>query len=122
MAHSPSPVGAALRGRCPCCGQGRLFRRYLEVEPRCDSCGLDLTQVDSGDGPAVFVILIGGALIMIGVVLVEVRFHPPYWVHALIWIPAITLLSIGLIRPFKAVLIGLQFKYKAQEGRLGDSS
>ena len=122
MTHGVSPVGAAVRGRCPCCGQGRLFQSYLGVRPRCEACDLDLSQVDSGDGPAVFVILIAGALLMIGVVLVESLFHPPYWVHALIWVPTIILLSLGMIRPFKAVLIGLQFKYKAQEGRLGDPS
>lgn len=120
MNATVSPVAAALRGRCPACGEGHLFVRYLTVVSHCDACGMDLREVDPGDGPAVFVILVGGALVMIAVVAVEVAFTPPYWVHALIWIPTVIALGLGLIRPFKAVLIGLQCKYKAREGRTAD--
>jgi uncharacterized protein (DUF983 family) len=116
-----SPVGAALRGRCPACGGGRLFIGYLAMAPRCEVCDEDLSETDPGDGPRAFAILIGGALIMVGVVTVEVRFHPPYWVHAVIWVPTITVVLLGLVRLLKALMIGLQFKFKAREGRISDS-
>ena len=110
-----------MRGRCPACDRGRLFTGYLAIGPHCAACGQDFSETDPGDGPRVFAILIGGALIMIGVITVEVLFHPPYWVHAVIWVPTVTGVLLGLMRPLKALLIGLQFKYKAREGRISDS-
>ena len=57
---APNPLLSGLAGRCPSCGEGRLFEGYLKVAPRCEACGFYLAKADSGDGPAVFVILIGG--------------------------------------------------------------
>jgi uncharacterized protein (DUF983 family) len=74
--------------------------------------------LQAGDGPAVFVILIVGAIVAGGALITEVAFHPPYWVHAAIWGPAVVILSLGLLRPFKAALIVLQYKHRAEEGRL----
>jgi uncharacterized protein (DUF983 family) len=116
-----SPLWAALRGLCPACGSGRLFTGYLAMAPRCEVCDEDLTETDPGDGPRAFAILIGGALIMVGVIIVEVRFHPSYWVHAVIWVPTIAAVLLGLVRLLKALMIGLQFKLKAREGRISDS-
>src|SRR5215216_5216071 len=82
-----SPLDVALRGACPRCGRGRLFRGLLGVVERCSECGLDLRGNDAGDGPAVFVILGLGAIIMILEFWVEFRFEPPWWVHVLIWGP-----------------------------------
>jgi len=75
-------------------------------------CGLDLKKEDSGDGPAVFVILILGALIVPLAIGVEVLFHPPEWVHLVIWPPVILAGAIALLRPFKATMIALQFRHK----------
>jgi len=112
------PIRAGLMGRCPRCGEGRLFSGYLTVAKRCEACGLDYAFADSGDGPAVFVILIIG-FIVVGLALwAEVSFSPPLWVHFLLWIPLTLVLSLAALRLFKGVLITLQYRNRAQEGRL----
>lgn len=114
----PSTAHAALRGCCPRCGQGKLFDGYLTVAARCSHCGLDYAMFDAGDGPAVFVVLIVGAIVCAGALYVEFTFSPPYWVHAVLWIPAILILTFGLLRLMKALLLVLQYKHRAGEGRL----
>ncbi len=109
----PSFLSAGLRGRCPRCGRGRLFAGYLTVAPRCAVCGLDFSQVDSGDGPAVFIILIVGFLVVGAALVTEILFHPPYWLHLVLWIPAILGGSLGLLRPLKATFIALQYRHLA---------
>ncbi len=119
MAYAPqSPFSTGVRSRCPRCGEGKLYKGLLEVRESCDHCGLDYSQVDSGDGPAVFVIFILGAVTVLGALLVDSLFAPPYWAHAIIWAPVIIGGSIGLLAPFKGVLIALQYHNKAREGRL----
>lgn len=113
-----SPIAAGLACRCPRCGRGKLYKGFLDLAPRCEACGLDYGFIDAGDGPAVFVILIGGALVVVLALWVEVKYEPPLWLHALLWIPAILGVTLGLLRPFKAVLIALQYRNKAAEGRL----
>ena len=76
---TPSPFRAGLACRCPRCGRGRLFRGLLTIVDRCPVCDLDLRGNDAGDGPAVFVILGLGAIIMILVFWVEFRYEPPWW-------------------------------------------
>ena len=110
-----SPILAGLTCRCPACGKGRLFAGYLALAPACEVCGLDYTHADSGDGPAVFVILILGFAAVGAALVVEVAFRPPYWLHVVLWLPAILGGSLGLLRPFKAILVALQFKHKATQ-------
>jgi uncharacterized protein (DUF983 family) len=116
-----SPYLAGLRRRCPRCGQGRLFAGYLDLARRCDRCGLDYRFVDAGDGPAVFVILIAGFLVVGLAVVVEFIWRPPYWVHAMLWIPAVLFVTLGMLRPLKGVLVALQFHHKAAEGLIDES-
>ena len=118
-ATEPSVAKAALLGRCPRCGRASLFDGYLKVAPRCASCGLDYAMFDAGDGPAVFVILIVGAIVAGSALVVEVKYEPPYWVHAVLWIPLILILSFAMLRLMKSALLVLQYKHKAGEGRLG---
>jgi uncharacterized protein (DUF983 family) len=108
---------ASLLARCPRCGRGQLFRGFLDVAPQCGSCGQDFSRFEAGDGPAVFVILIVGAIVAGGALLTEVWFQPPYWVHGVIWGPAVVILSLSLLRPLKAGMIALQYKHRAEEGR-----
>lgn len=106
------PLSAGLRCCCPRCGEGKLYRGLLTVTERCSVCDLDLSGQDSGDGPAVFVILIVGAIVVAVALWVELSFAPPFWIHILYQIPLVTGLSIGLLRPFKAVLIAYQYRHK----------
>jgi uncharacterized protein (DUF983 family) len=114
----PGVLQAALFGKCPRCGKGPLFDGYLKVAPRCSACDLDYSGFDAGDGPAVFVILIVGAIVAGSALYVEFTFHPPYWVHAVLWLPAITILSFTFLRLAKSLLLVLQYKHRAGEGRL----
>ncbi len=119
-ASSPTalPIARGLRGRCPACGEGHLFKGFLSLRPSCEKCGQDFTFADAGDGPAVFVILIGGAIV-VGLALgVEIIYQPPYWLHAALWLPLILLVTLAPLRLIKGVLIALQFHHKAAEGRL----
>jgi uncharacterized protein (DUF983 family) len=113
-----SPYLAGLKCRCPRCGEGRLFSGYLELAPRCERCRLDYGFADAGDGPAVFVILIAGFLIVGLAVVVEFVWRPPYWLHAILWVPLVLTVTLGLLRPLKGLLVALQFHHKAAEGRI----
>ena len=89
---STTVLQSALRGvacRCPSCGQGKLFAGFLRLRPKCASCGLDYAFIDSGDGPAVFIILIAGAIVVTAALIVEVKYQPPFWLHAVLWLPLI---------------------------------
>jgi uncharacterized protein (DUF983 family) len=109
----PSPLDVGLRGVCPRCGRGKLFRGLLTVVERCPVCDLDLRAHDAGDGPAVFVILGLGAIVMMLVFWVEFRFAPPWWVHAVLWLPFITVAAIWLLRLLKALLINQQYIHRS---------
>jgi uncharacterized protein (DUF983 family) len=113
-----STIISGLLGRCPACGRGKMFSGYLPRAPRCKMCGLDYSFADSGDGPAVFVILVTGFIVVGAALYVEMVYSPPYWLPAALWGPLAILLPLLLLRSFKGVLIALQYKNKAQEGRL----
>ncbi len=115
--HADAP-SAGLRGRCPRCGDGALFSGFLAVKPKCEACGLDFAFADSGDGPAVFIILIAGFIVVFLALATEVLYSPPYWVYAVIFLPLTLIVSLGLLRPAKGLMIGLQYRNKAEEGRL----
>lgn len=124
VSEAGPPVGllaAALRCRCPRCGRGKIFAGLLDVVPRCAVCGLDISAQDAGDGPAVFVILFLGALVVFLAIMVEMLFSPPLWVHLVLWTPTIIGGAILLLRPFKAGLIALQYRHLAL-GKEADSA
>ncbi len=108
-----SPLRTGLTCKCPACGEGKLFSGFLDVAEQCDRCGQDFSRINSGDGPAVFVIFIVGFAVVGLAFWVEVVFSPPYWLQLAIWMPAILIASVGLLRPFKAILIALQFRHKS---------
>ncbi len=112
------PIGRGLRGRCPRCGEGKLFQGFLTLRPSCERCGLDYGFADAGDGPAVFVILIGGAIVVFAALMTEVVYQPPYWLHAALWLPLILLVTLAPLRLLKGLLIALQYHHKAAPGRL----
>lgn len=113
-----TPISRGLLGRCPRCGEGKMFNGFLTLRPACDKCGLDYDFADAGDGPAVFVILLGGGLVVMAALITEVVYQPPYWLHAALWLPLILLLTLLPLRMIKGVLIALQFHHKAAPGQL----
>lgn len=116
-----SPFSTGLACRCPRCGRGKLFKGFLKVVETCPACGLDLSGADAADGPAVFIIFILGALVVPMALLTEAWFAPPLWVHMVIWGPVILLGAIALLRPFKAIMVAIQYHHRSGEGggRLG---
>jgi uncharacterized protein (DUF983 family) len=113
-----SPYLTGLSGRCPRCGKGHLFAGFLGIRPRCEACGLDYSFADAGDGPAVFVILISGFIVVGLALVVEFAYQPPFWLHAAMWGPLILLATLAPLRLIKGLLIALQYHHKAAEGRL----
>jgi len=113
-----SPFSAGIRSKCPKCGRGGLFKGFLDIKDRCEVCDLDLGFVDAGDGPAVFIILIVGFFVSGGALGVEIAYHPDYWVHAVLWGPMILILPLVLLRPFKAVLIAIQYHSRVRDDHL----
>jgi uncharacterized protein (DUF983 family) len=114
----PSPFATGIGGRCPRCGEGKLFDGYLKVRPKCVACGLDFGFADSADGPAVFIMLIAGFGVLGSALAVEIAYEPPIWVHLALWLPLATITCLALLRPLKGIAIALQFVNKAEEGRL----
>ncbi|KMO29858.1 membrane protein, partial [Methylobacterium tarhaniae] len=88
-----SPATVGLRGRCPRCGEGHLFKGFLSFRPACEVCGLDFRFIDSADGPAFFVMSIVGIVVVALAMWVEFAYEPPMWVHALLWAPLSIVLS-----------------------------
>jgi uncharacterized protein (DUF983 family) len=111
-------IRTGLLCHCPRCGQGKLFHGFLTLAPQCKVCGLDFDFADSGDGPAVLIILFAGAIVVAAALVTEAVYHPPYWVHAALWLPLILILTLGPLRPTKGLMIALQYFHKAHEGQL----
>ena len=113
-----SPLRTGVRGRCPRCGQGRLFRGILTLREKCDVCGLDYSFADPADGPAFFVICFGCVPAVAFAIWIELQFAAPYWIHLVTSLPALLLTCIPPLRPLKGWLVASQFFYKAGEGTL----
>jgi uncharacterized protein (DUF983 family) len=119
----PTLTESALRGiacKCPRCGKGRIYAGFLTLRPACESCGLDFAFMDSGDGPAIFIIMIAGAIVVGAALIVEVKYQPPFWLHAALWLPLIAATTLLPLRAMKSLLIALQYHHKAAPGRLID--
>lgn len=115
-----SPFAAGIGGKCPRCGRGALFKSYIGLNERCAHCGLDFSGADSGDGPAVFVMFIVGFIAVAVAFVARFVFFAPILTAFLLSAGVAIALSLVLLRPFKATLIALQFRHKAEQGRLGN--
>lgn len=113
-----SPASTGLACKCPRCGQGKLFNGFLTVAPRCDQCGLDYSFADSGDGPAVFIMLISGFAVVGFALWLELSFEPTLFLHLITTLPVALLLCVAPLRPLKGLMIAQQYAHKAEEGRL----
>ncbi len=113
-----SPFSTGIRGRCPRCGQGRLFQGFLKLAPRCEVCGLDYSFADPADGPAFFVICFACIPAVVFASWLEIAYEVPYWVHLVTSLPILLLTCIPPLRPIKGWLVASQYVYKAEQGRL----
>ena len=108
----PHKFTAMRRGflcRCPACGEGRLFGRFLKVNEQCPVCHTELHHHRADDFPPYLVMFIVGHIVGYGILMAETRFETPLWVHMAIW-PALTLvLCLVLLQPIKGVVVGLQY-------------
>jgi uncharacterized protein (DUF983 family) len=112
----PSPVASALRGNCPRCGAHTLFDNWVRFAHKCRQCGIDFDSFNVGDGPAAFLILVVGAIVVVGALVLDAVAEPDWWVH-LIWVPVAAALTIGGLRVAKAWLLAQEYKHCAREGR-----
>jgi uncharacterized protein (DUF983 family) len=112
-----SVARATLTCRCPRCGKGRLFDGLLAIRPACEVCGLDLSGADTGDGFAVPILIVLGAIVVGAAFWVDTRFSPPFWVHALIWPPVTGVLVVVMTRYVKSFLAAQQYRTRADEMR-----
>lgn len=118
----PSPLRSGLAGACPRCGAATLFAGLASFAPRCRACALDFTAFNVGDGPAAFLTLIVGALVLILALILEFGFHPPLWVHLILW-PLLTGAAVIFgLRLAKGVLLAFEYRNAAREGRIAGPS
>ncbi|MGZ2412524.1 uncharacterized protein (DUF983 family) [Sphingomonas sp. F9_3S_D5_B_2] len=113
----PTALQVALTGACPRCGARTLFAGWVRFAAACRNCGLDLSAFNVGDGPAAFLILIVGALVVVGALVLDAAAEPPLWVH-LVWVPVAAALTIGGLRLAKALLLAQEYHHRAREGQL----
>ncbi|MCA1749409.1 MAG: DUF983 domain-containing protein [Parasphingopyxis sp.] len=117
---APTPLQSGLTGACPRCGAPTLFAGLARFAPNCRGCGLDYSSFNVGDGPAAFLTLIIGALVMGLALLVEVTLSPPFWLHVLLWVPFTASAVIFGLRVAKGMLLALEYRNAAREGRIVD--
>ena len=110
---------AALAGDCPRCGSRSLFAGWVTFAKTCRNCELNFDDFNVGDGPAAFLIFIVGTLVVVGALVVDGAFSPPWWVH-LVWIPVTAALTIGGLRVSKGWLLAQEYKHRAREGRIAE--
>lgn len=111
-----SPLATGLKGRCPRCGEGHLFSGFLTVAERCEQCGLDFGFADSGDGPAVLIMFPVGTIVVLLWLITDAMFGFSAIVHLMLWLPATLILSLIMLRPFKGLMINMQYKHGANPG------
>ena len=116
----PPIVRAALFGLCPQCGAQTLFEGPVKFAPRCRVCALDFESYNVGDGPAAFLTLIIGALLIAIALTFDALVHPPLWAHVLLWIPLTVAAVVYGLRVGKAALLASEHQRQAAEGRLSD--
>ncbi len=114
-AAEPPLVEGSLRGLCPRCGEPTLFDGWVQFAARCRSCGLEFSRFNVGDGPAAFLTLIVGGLVVMLAIWLELSVGPPFWVHVLLWLPLTIGLVLGGLRLAKAALLYSEYRQNAAE-------
>ena len=113
MLAAPIPVRTALgrgfKGKCPHCGEGRLFRAFLKIADRCGICGEEYFHHRADDFPGYIVIVIVGHVVVGGMLVTEMHYAPPLWLHVVLWPTATIVMSLGLLQPVKGLVVALQW-------------
>ena len=117
---APKLLSSVLFGLCPRCGARTLYRGVASFAPACRACGLDYAAFNVGDGPAAFLILIVGGLVTGLAIALELGASPPFWVHFLLWLPLTVVLVLGSLRLAKGLLLALEYRHRAREGRISE--
>ncbi len=97
-----------------------MFQGYLQFRDSCRVCGANFKAADAGDGPAVFVILIVGAIVAPLLIILQFGTPLPGWLALTITMVAAVVLCLALLPPFKSILFALQWKHKAREATTED--
>ena len=116
----PSIAKAALFGLCPQCGHKTLFAGLGQFADSCANCGLDFSSYNVGDGPAALLTMGIGTLIILLALAVDSVFHPPFWVHVIIWVPFTAALTVISLRMAKAALLAAEHRNRAREAGKSD--
>jgi uncharacterized protein (DUF983 family) len=114
----PDMIPAALFGLCPDCGEKTLFVEVTRFADKCRACSLDYSKYNVGDGPAAFLTLIVGAIILGLALTIEFKFNPPIWVHLILWFPLTMAAVVGSLRVSKALLLISEHRNDAHEGSI----
>ena len=117
-AAGPRPVDCGLKGLCPRCGAATLFAGVARFAEACRACGLRFADYNVGDGPAAFLTLILGTIVTALAITVELSFSPPWWVHALLWVPLTLAGVMASLRIAKGWLLALEYRTAAREGKV----
>jgi uncharacterized protein (DUF983 family) len=113
-----APVKTDVRGLCPRCGRGHLFKGFLTLRSRCEVCGLDYSFADPADGPAFFVNCFTCIPAVAFACWLEVAYSPPLWVHLITSLPITLIACLLPLRPLKGWLVNSQYFYKAEEAKI----
>jgi uncharacterized protein (DUF983 family) len=105
----PQAIWRGFRCKCPACGKGRIFYKYLKVVDQCPSCGEDLHYQRADDAPPYLTIMAVGHLIVPALFIVERLWKPAIWVHMAIWLPLTLFLTLALLPMIKGAVVGLQW-------------
>ena len=116
MQHPPRPtfqaMGKGFCGKCPACGQGKMFRAYLKVADKCGNCGEELHHHQADDAPPYFTIMIVGHIVVPLMLWLELAYFPPMWIHIALW-PTMTLvMSLLLLPRVKGAVVGWQWAFR----------
>ena len=117
----PAIFRAALHGLCPQCGAPTLFASATQFSDKCTNCGLDYRKFNVGDGPAALMIIPIGAIVITLAILLDMAVRPPFWVHALIWVPLTAAIVVGFLRAAKGVMLSLEYRNRAEEGAITET-
>lgn len=108
-AKASEPLTRGLRGRCPACGKGRMFRKFLKVADACPSCGEELYHHRADDFPAYLDIVIVGHVLVPILLAVETELAPPMWLSMTMWPLIALVMTLGLLQPIKGAVVAMQW-------------